>query len=152
MKQKITLVVILLAFLTLGLGKSKPNLSGTWVRKVAPDSDTNKQDMIIEHKGSNLHIVYHIDDPAGKRTLDLKGKTDGKKYPQTALGAPATLITKWEGADFVMDIIREPNGGYIHSQRQFKLSADGKSATTEAIYLLKDGNVRNKQAETWEKQ
>ncbi|QQS48215.1 MAG: hypothetical protein IPM66_06125 [Acidobacteriota bacterium] len=152
MKQKATLIVILLAFITLGLGNAKTNLNGTWVRKVAPDSETNKQDMVIELKGHDIHIVYHIDDPAGKRTLDLKGKTDGQKYQQTVLGAPATLITKWEGEDFVLDIIREPGGGYIHSHRQCKFSANGKTFKTEATYFFKDGTVRIKQDETWEKQ
>lgn len=151
MKQKITLVVILLALTTIGIGQNKSNFNGTWVRKVAPDAEKNKQDMVIELEGDNIHIVYHIED-AWKRTLDLKGKTDGKPHAQTALNAPATLIAKWDGADFVFEIIREPNGGYIHSRRQFKFSADGKSFTTEATYLLKDGKVRNTESETWEKQ
>jgi hypothetical protein len=151
MKQKITLVVILLALITAGIAKSKPDLNGTWVRKAAPDAEKNKQDMVIQLEGDNIHIVYHIED-TWKRTLDLKGKTDGKPHAQTALNAPATLIAKWDGADFVFEIIREPNGGYIHSRRQFKFSADGKSFTTEATYLLKDGKVRNTEAETWEKQ
>ena len=151
MKQTIALVVILLALTAMGIGQSKPDLNGTWVRKAAPDVEKNKQDIVIEQKGDNIHILYHIED-AWKRTLDLKGKTDGKPYPQTALNAPATLITRWDGAEFVLEIIREPNGGYIHSRRQFKFSADGKSFTTEATYLLKDGKVRNTEAETWEKQ
>ncbi len=151
MKQMITLVVILLALTTIGIGQTKPDLNGTWVRKGAPDVEKNKQDIVIEHNGDNIHVVYHIED-SWKRTLDLKGKTDGKQYPQTALNAPATLITRWDGADFVFEIIREPNGGYIHSRRQFKFSADGKSFTTEATYLLKDGKVRNTESETWEKQ
>ena len=142
MKQAITLIVILLALSTIGMGQTKPNLNGTWVRKAAPDVEKNKQDMFIELEGDNVHIVYHIED-AWKRTLDLKGKTDGKPHAQTALNAPATLITRWDGAEFVFEIIREPNGGYIHSRRQFKFSADGKSFTTQATYLLKDGKVRN---------
>ena len=151
MKQAITLIVILLALSTIGMGQTKSNLNGTWVRKAAPDAEKNKQDMVIELDGDNIHIVYHIED-AWKRTLDLKGKTDGKPHAQTALNAPATLITRWDGADFVFEIIREPNGGYIHSRRQFKFSADGKSFTTQATYLLKDGKVRNTESETWEKQ
>ena len=147
MKQRLALVVILLALTTIGIGQAKPNLNGTWVRKVAPDAEKNKQDMVIELDGDNIHVVYHIED-AWKRTLDLKGKTDGKPHAQTALNAPATLITRWDGADFVFEIIREPNGGYIHSRRQFKFSADGKSFTTEATYLLKDGKVRLTQPET----
>lgn len=151
MRQRITLVVILLALTTIGIGQSKPDLNGTWVRKAAPDVEKNKQDMVIEHNGDNIHVVYHIED-AWKRTLDLKGKTDGKPHAQTALNAPATLITRWDGADFVLEIIREPLGGYIHSRRQFKFSADGKSFTTQATYLMKDGKVRNTESETWEKQ
>lgn len=151
MKQQIALGVILLALTLIGIGQSKPDLNGTWVRKAAPDAEKNKQNIVIEHNGDNIHILYHIED-AWKRTLDLKGQTDGKPHAQTALNAPATLISRWDGADFVFEIIREPNGGYIHSRRQFKFSADGKSFTTEATYLLKDGKVRNTESETWEKQ
>ena len=46
MKQRLALVVILLALTTIGIGQAKPNLNGTWVRKVAPDAEKNKQDIL----------------------------------------------------------------------------------------------------------
>ncbi len=148
MKQKFVLVACILLAAAAVPGQTKPDLNGTWVRK-ASDSDRNRQYMVIEQKEDLIHVSYNIDDPGGKRILDLRGRIDGQKHEQTVLGSPATLITRWEGNDFLFELIRRPPDTYIHSFRRFRFAADQKSFTTEATYFLENGKVRLKQPETW---
>ena len=107
--------------------------------------------MMIVHNEPYIYLLYRIKDGSGERTLDLKGMTDGKPHVQEIEGQPATLIAQWEGQNFILDIKRERDNGYVHNRRKMMFSPDGKVMTVERTQYSKEGTLRGTGTEKWEK-
>ena len=51
----------------------------------------------IEHHEPDIQIRMVLMDSAGFRAFELKGKTDGKVWPQMIDGRPESFISEWDG-------------------------------------------------------
>jgi hypothetical protein len=125
--------------------QARPDFSGTWKLKATSVSEVH----IIEHKEPDIHLLMKIEDEGGKRSLDVRGKIDGKEHKQVVQGAPATFIAWWEGESLVLDLRRETPVGILHNVRKLKLSKDGKEMTTERTKYLP--TPKRTWTETWTK-
>jgi hypothetical protein len=145
--MKRILVMAALTLAPLALGQGKPNFSGVWKLQSTQITEVLK----IEHQEPKIHMIYDIEDEAGKRTLDLKVMTDGKEHKQEVQGLPATLIAKWEGDALIFEIKRQAPFGPVHNRRTMKLSKD-KVITAERINFSPDSVEESRSTETWHKQ
>jgi ketosteroid isomerase-like protein len=143
MKRTFLLLALLLALTPLALAQKKPNLSGVWRRTLG------REQLTIEHRKPNLHLIYWIKDLSGERTLDLTALTDGKEHRQTVLGQPATVTLRWGGAGLVWEIQRLTGSLKIHNRRTLRLAADGQTITAERVDFNADGSERARFTETW---
>ena len=153
MKRKIMAAVFVAAIACVAFAQTaKLNLSGTWERlSVGGYGNPGTETMMFVHNEPYLYLLYRIKDGAGERTLDLKGKVDGKPHTQEIEGQPATLTVQWEGQNFILDIKRETGTGYVHNRRKMTFSPDGKVITVERTQYSKEGTLRGTGTEKWEK-
>jgi len=148
MKRILVITALTLAVSALVLSQAKPNFSGVWKLQ----STQVREVLKIEHQEPSIHLIYDIEDNAGKRTLDLRVMTDGKEHKQEVQGLPATLIAKWEGDALILEIKRQASFGLVHNRRTMKLSNDGKIITAERINFSPDAEEISKWTETWQRQ
>lgn|SRR5262245_57596545 len=148
MKRTLGIAALTVAVSPLALSQGKPDFSGMWKLQSTQVTEVLK----IEHQEPKIHMIYDIEDEAGKRTLDLKVMTDGKEHKQEVQGLPATLIAKWEGDALILEIKRQAPFGPIHNRRTMKLSKDGKVITAERINFSPDSAEESRSTETWHKQ
>jgi hypothetical protein len=147
MKRILVMAALTLAA-PLALGQGKANFSGVWKLQSTQITEVLK----IEHQEPKIHMIYDIEDEAGKRTLDLKVMTDGKEHKQEVQGLPAFLIAKWEGDALIFEIKRQAPFGPVHNRRTMKLSKDDKVITAERINFSPDSVEESRSTEIWHKQ
>ena len=142
------LAVVFIAFSSLILGDSEPNLTGVWIM----DPQLGKETMKIDHKEPTLHIIHDVDDQNGKRTIDFTVKTDGKEYKHKIQDLPAVFIAKWEGNILMLESKRERSFGSVHIRRWMTLSTGGKTITHKRTNYNPDGTEQFTRTEIWQKQ
>jgi hypothetical protein len=148
MKRNLVIAALTVAVTPLVPSQGKPNFSGVWKLQSTQVTEVLK----IEHQEPKIHMIYDIEDEAGKRTLDLTVMTDGKEHKQEVQRLPATLIAKWEGDALILEIKRQAPFGEIHNRRTMKLSKDDKVITAERINFSPDGEEGSRSTEIWHKQ
>src|SRR5262249_33844089 len=153
MKRKIIAAALIIALACTTFAQpTKLNLTGTWERVALGESvNRGTEVMILVHHEPYIYILYRIKDARGERTLDLKGMIDGKPHAQESDGRQATLITRWEGENLILEIKRESPLGYTHVRRKIIFSNEGKVMTTERTYYSKEGKLEGQETEKWEK-
>lgn len=153
MKRKILVAMLVAAIACVGFAQAtKLNLSGTWERvALGGYGNPGTETMTFFHNEPYIYLLYRIKDGAGERTLDLKGKIDGKPHAQEVEGESATLMAQWEGQNLILDIKRDRTNGYVHNRRKITFSTDGKAMTVERTQYSKEGTLRGTGTEKWEK-
>jgi hypothetical protein len=115
MKRSILLLAVLTASVLQVSSQpaEKPSFNGTWELEATGYSEI----YTYEHDAMRLHLIQHIDDSLGKRTIDATAPIDGVPHHLTIEGDDFILMAQWFGDSLIFETRRERSNGIFRNRR-----------------------------------
>ncbi|MFN0124762.1 MAG: hypothetical protein ACKV2V_30025 [Blastocatellia bacterium] len=156
--KRIIIFACLMIIAVSGIAQTaKPDYSGTWKRTIVLDEQGRRNQnpgdtMTIVHTEPDIQVRLLLKEAAGERTLEMKGKTDGKDYELKADVRPASFSARWDAGKLILTVRHNTANGPVQTRRQMWLMGEGKNLGSLAVQTDKSGVALSRLNERWEKQ